>query len=273
MLHAHGSAAQSVEAFRNGAEGRLAKQAEMVPIGGGATYTTARKKWTSSPAGCGLHHLHPTLEGNDVNKKNLLAGLPVALALASPMVAAESNYPEPFEPKVLYQNAELIATYANRPSLAVTSAAAPAPSAPVSEASAAANMPVYTKEESALAQNFPILLLAAGLFGALIWVSKRSDRQGSVSSPAPRLLDDAPAVVASVVVGFAGETGVSKYLEKLPAPAVVSSTGVAKYLRRLPPPVVVEPVQTGVTRYLKKLPKPPILPTDESGVAKYLKSL
>ncbi|NJD08745.1 MAG: hypothetical protein FIA97_19975 [Methylococcaceae bacterium] len=210
-----------------------------------------------------------------MNNKNLLAGIPVALALASSIAVAESNYPEPFEPKVIYQNADLIATFANRPTVAANVTAAPAATAeaaPVAAASSAPAEPVYTKDESALAQNFPILLLAGGLFGALIWVSRRSDRQGSLSSPAARLADDAPTSAAPLVVGFAGDTGVSKYLERLPA-TVVPSTGVGKYLRRLPPPVVVEPPETGVTRYLKRLPKPPVLPTDESGVTKYLKSL
>lgn len=229
-----------------------------------------RGLWSSSP------YIRLS-KGNDVNNKNLLAGLPVALALASSMAVAESNYPDPFEPKVIYQNADLIATYANRPSVAApSSTASSAPSssaaAPVEASSAAPSEPVYTKDESALAQNFPILLLAGGLFGALIWVSRRSDRQGSLSSPAARLVDDAPTGAAPLVVGFAGDTGVSKYLERLPA-TVVPSTGVGKYLRRLPPPVVVEPPETGVTRYLKRLPKPPVLPTDESGVTKYLKSL
>lgn len=250
----------------------------MVPIRGVATYTTARKKWTSSHAGCGIHHLHPTLKGNDVNKKNVLAGLPVALALASPMAAAESNYPAPFEPKVLYQNAELIATYANRPSVAApSSTASSAPSssaaAPAEASSAAPSEPVYTQEESALAQNFPVLLLTVGLLGALIWVSKRSGSQGSGTAVAARSVAPAPVADAPVVVGFAGETGVSKYLEKLPKPEPIVWTGVAKYMRALPPPAVVEPAETGVTKYLKKLPKPPVLPTDESGVAKYLKSL
>jgi hypothetical protein len=224
-----------------------------------------------------------------VNKNNLMKGLPLALLLASPMVSAQSDYPAPFEPKVIYQDADLIDKYGSKQSPAAPApAAAPvvssaaASSAPEATSVEAASAPVatFTQEESALSQNFPILIIGVGLIGALVWSSKRSG--GASATPSFGAASGAGAAaiesVAScykdgpLVVGV-GETGVSDYLKKLPSAEAVVRTGVAKYMLSLPAPVPVEPVETGVTKYVKKLPKPPVLPTDESGVAKYVKTL
>lgn len=209
-----------------------------------------------------------------MNNKSLMTGLSAALLLASGAAGAQSNYPEPFEPQVLYQNSDLIATYANRKPLAPAPAAVATETAG-SEAIAVTTsgaVPAFSKEDSPLAQNFPILLVGFGLIGFMVWASKRpagSPRSGAAApvSAAP------PSIDAPAVVGFSGETGVSKFIQKLPVQDLSALSGVGKYLRRLPPPVVVEPPISGVARYLKKLPKPPVRPTDESGVSKYLKNL
>lgn len=222
-----------------------------------------------------------------MNKENLLKGLVVAMWLASPIVSAQPEYPPDFEPKVLYQDPDLISKHVAQkpqspaPKVVAPALAAPAPAktAPEPKTSAAPAPLTTPAGEPSGSSNLPILFAGLAVAGIVFWASKRASGKGAQMSselvPASAVASTVGATsVAQYMDSMVGgvETGVSKYVKSLPA-IVVSQTGVSKYLRSLPPPVVAGPEETGVTKYIKGLPKPPVLPTDETGVTKYLKSL
>lgn len=217
-----------------------------------------------------------------MKNENLLKGLVVAMALASPMANAQTNYPPAFEPQVLYRDADLISKHANNPQVAAPKATTAnntvAPQTSVTSAAAksapagtASSVSASGSGESSDSSNMFLVLGVVALAGGVFWFSRKGSTKSNASN-AQSLGGTTGSQYVEAVSGSGVETGVSRYIKALPQ-VVVSSTGVAKYLRNLPPPEVAGPVETGVTKYLKGLPKPPILPTDETGVAKYLKSI
>jgi hypothetical protein len=223
-----------------------------------------------------------------VKKENLLKGLVVAMSLVSPMVFAESAYPPAFEPKVLYQDSDLMkkSTALQAPKVrsaqesAVSSSSISKQSAPAAVASSApvasSSSTVSSGSDKSDSSNMTVLLAGIAVAGAAFWMMRRPSIASNTGSASNSISGATVAAVAPVNLGLVAvggaETGVAKYILGLP-PVDLPQTGVAKYLRTLPPPVVAEVPETGVAKYLKSLPKPPVLPTDDTGVTKYLKSL
>jgi hypothetical protein len=164
-----------------------------------------------------------------MQKNKLIGGLFASLLLASPLAGAESQYPESFEPTVIYQDTDYIAKHAQQveaaqpasasavPTPAAPVAAVPvaasAPSAPVASAptpAASTAAPALGKSDDSLTGAGPIGLVVLGMAGFIFW-SCRSECRKSAKP----------------------ETGVAKYLRKVAAEEAArkNETGVAKYLR------------------------------------------
>jgi len=194
-----------------------------------------------------------------VKTSNSTTGLFAALLLASPLAAAEPQYPAAdFEPVIISRDADLIAKHsqdskerelaeqaklAKRSQVASTSVSAAQPSKVAQAASlsegAASNSPSIQKESSM--ENFPIALVVFALAGFVFWSTKRPGAKAQKAGYEP-------AVVSSGVVGG---TGVAKYLSDLDLSArKAAGTSVARYLK------VVEATaqqasETGVAKYIK----------------------
>jgi hypothetical protein len=238
-----------------------------------------------------------------VKKNKLIKGALVALLLASPCVLAGTSYPEPFEPKVLIQNPDLIekgsqaaAAPHKESSVAPPASKYPEPFEPKvlvqnpeliakhgqtqtaarpatssnSEVTSSQSSSASASAEDPLSQNAPIILVVVALGGIILWSMKRSGSKAQeIPSYAPSGFSGASAGASVVAEG----TGVARYLKGLPESANTAVTGVAKYLRNMPVATAVAAVETGVAKYLKSLPVPPVVATDESGVTKYLKNI
>jgi hypothetical protein len=152
-----------------------------------------------------------------VKKTRLTNSLLTALLLASPMAGAETQYPPAFEPTLIYQDAEYIASHpgpaidppkAAAPAPAAVEAAKPAPVAAPAAATAAkpaSDRPVFASKDDSLSQNGPVFLVVAAMAGFVVW-SGRSSKKCAGAAKA--------------------ETGVAKYLK-----TIENETGVARYLR------------------------------------------
>jgi hypothetical protein len=167
---------------------------------------------------------------------------------------APSRYPAPFEPKVLYQDRELIEQHsqvAQRAPQSAPPAATPAApqSAPAVTTPAPASAPADTPASPSqaqpagwLVQDYLIGALVLGLLGSVLWTLRRSGARGEEAlSAAGGAAASAPPADTGVArylksqTGAETETGVAKYLKSLPesAKTVVAETGVAKYLKNL----------------------------------------
>jgi hypothetical protein len=155
-----------------------------------------------------------------MQKNKLMGGLFASLLLASPLAGAESQYPESFEPTVIYQDADYIAKHARQVEAAQPAPAAAAPAAPVAAAPvatsapsapvASAPVPALGKSDDSLTGAGPIGIVVLGMAGFIFWSCRSECRK--------------PAKP---------ETGVAKYLRKVAAEEAArkNETGVAKYLR------------------------------------------
>jgi len=190
-----------------------------------------------------------------VKKSTLTKGLCVAVLLASPLAGAESKYPAAnFEPGVVYQDKDLMAKHASRPTQAVPHSSSTPTSntsnkTAVVEKASKADAPGTVVKDDAFSSNAPILLGVLGLLGAVFWFSKRSGSKAESSAP----------VQVATVAPASGETGVARYLKSIGATtasvgAAAAETGVARYIKNLPVATVQAAAsETGVARYLKNL--------------------
>ena len=193
-----------------------------------------------------------------MKQNNLTKSLFVALLVASPMAGAGTPYPAPFEPVIIYQDADLIAKHAARPSQAAVApvasaqssksvATSSAESSSVAEVAPAAS-PSSAQGGGVLAENAWLGGVVLALVGFIVWSSKKS----GASKQATASFSAEPVVAAAAA---SGETGVARYLNTLSGAEVVKTaeTGVAKYLKSLPVAEVVTVAETGVAKYLKNL--------------------
>jgi len=194
-----------------------------------------------------------------VKKSTLTKGLCVAVLLASPLAGAESKYPAAnFEPGVVYQDKDLMAKHASRPTQAVPNSTSTATTSSTSskavvvEKASKADAPGTVVKDDALSSNAPILLGVLGLLGAVFWLSKRSGSKAESAAPVQ-------AAAVAPVAPASGETGVARYLKSIGATtasvgAAAAETGVARYIKNLPAATVQAATsETGVARYLKNL--------------------
>jgi hypothetical protein len=180
-------------------------------------------------------------------KERILKGIFAALLLASPIVGAESKFPAAdFEPKILFQDSDLIAKHAARPIQIITSPTSTF-TEEATETAGSLSGNSGAQSDNALAQNYPIALVVLALIGFALWGGKGPRSKKAVESQ---------GTSAVVLNGTPGDTGVAKYLKSIGASGNlgVGETGVAKYLKSLTDSVA-SAAETGVSRYLKNVDK------------------
>lgn len=199
---------------------------------------------------------------------NLSKGMFVGLLLASPFVGAEPQYPAPFEPVILYQDADLIAKHNARQPQATAEPVSPRvesrDTASSHESKPYAAEAVTTKtisnQEEASMDNFAIILVILALAGFVFWNSRRS---GCSHKPC-----------CASETGGTGETGVTRYLNGVSTtPGSYGTTGVARYLSSLDIASRVTKPGTGVATYITKIEIAARISATETGVARYLKRI
>lgn len=161
------------------------------------------------------------------------------------MAGAESQYPEKFQPEILYQDTDLIAKHAQaaRERASAEQAKRSQVTTPAATTEQARPGVAVSKPENPLMENYPIGLFALALAGFVFWNIKRSGSK----------VQEIQIVSTAPSAGTPGETGVARYMESLGVSEKVTAveTGVTRYVKSLPTKVAT--VETGVSRYLKNI--------------------
>lgn len=183
-----------------------------------------------------------------MTKDKTIKTIITALLLASPMAGAETQYPEPFEPKVLYQDAEYIANHPG-PAAEAPKAEAPAPAASTDTRYPNAFEPKVLYRDAEYISSHPKAAAAPPTKAAEPAQPKPAEPAESkpeapvAAEPKGNFLSE-NALTFLIFAGIVGYVFWSGRGSKKCAHSPKPETGVAKYLKRIEN-------ETGVARYLR----------------------